>query len=87
MLHPEQVAPVSGPARSQPDCPLHAVYRVLELRGALLRYLRQLVLDSDQAALLPVAGAGGGAAAPTLLLLRDTLYQVRAAAVTRDKLL
>lgn len=55
-------------------------HRVLGLRGALVRYLRQMVQEPEQGLLLPVAAAGPAAGdAPTLLLLRDTLYQVHAA--------
>lgn len=53
--------------------------RVLGLRGALVRYLRQLVQDPERPLLLPVASEGSASGTPTLLLLRDTLYQVRTA--------
>ena len=57
-----------------------AVRRVLELRGALVRYLR--VRASDREAALPRVAAPEGAPSgvlppPTLLLLRETLYQAR----------
>jgi len=53
---------------------------VLELRGALVRYLRVKVSDREAAlpqVAAPESAPSGVLPPPTLLLLRETLYQAR----------
>ena len=54
--------------------------RVLELRSALVRYIRVTVSEPEAATLRVAAPEGapsGVLPPPTLLLLRETLYQAR----------
>ncbi len=53
---------------------------MLELRGALVRYLRVKVSDREAAlpqVAAPESAPSGVLPPPTLLLLRETLYQAR----------